>query len=89
MDKTMLPAWIFDPALTGFYYLLRIRPDGTVDVDGGHDDAQDIIDARELHERIGAIRVEGARYLMLRVDAVPDGTPVVNREAIQTLNDNS
>ena len=68
-------------------YLLAIKPDGSVSLDGGHSTPQGVAKARKLFERIATIRPpEGTRYLMLTVQEAPAPGGDVNREAIATLN---
>jgi hypothetical protein len=87
MSDLSLPRWIFDP-VKGPYYLLAIKPDGTVSVDGGHSTASGVVKARELFKALRCLRIPaGTEYVMLKVSSVPEKKTRINNQAVKQLND--
>jgi hypothetical protein len=82
-----LPKWLFDEKQLGQKWMLAIEPNGKTHTDGGHSSKMDVAKAKALFEAIGIIRPpEGTRYVMLTIEAVPEGKPRLNKSAITTLN---
>lgn len=80
-----IPAWILNHP--GEYYLLIIHPDGTTSADGGHASKAGVAKAKVLHESIAIIRPPaGSKYVMIKVDDVPEHKGRVNLNAIDMLN---
>lgn len=85
MKEILLPLWIFDHP--GEYFLVGIEPDGRVRVDGGHSKPSGVATAKHLHESIEVIKPpNGTKFVMVKVDCVPDFRGSVNQDAIDILN---
>jgi hypothetical protein len=85
--ELILPKWLFDDEQLGQKWLLAIEPSGKTHTDGGHSSKGGVTKAKALFEAIGIIRPPaGTRYVMLTIEAVPEGKPRLNKSAITTLN---
>lgn len=87
MDKEIaVPAWIFDRI--GDYFMVGIEPDGRVRIDGGHRGPDGVAKAVAMHKSIKAIQSpDGTRFIMVRIQEVPDRKVRLNQKAIDQLND--
>lgn len=84
-ETVALPRWIFDHI--GELFLVGIEPNGKTHVDGGHSEVVDVARARELFQRLAAIRTpEGTRFVMVSIEEVPQFAGTLNEEAIVANN---
>lgn len=89
MTSYPIPGWVFEHPEDGTYYLLQLRPDGTVNVDGSHSSPQGVARAKYLTENIAVLKArgQGSRYVMVQVTEVPPSSGEgVDHKAIWELN---
>lgn len=85
MPKIKLPAWIFDQKST--YFLICINSDGTTTIDGGHSRPENVVKAMQIIESLNCITKQaGRKYVMIRVEDVPDYQGDINWGAIERMN---
>lgn len=81
-----LPEWIFDQV--GQRFLVYITPDGVAGCDGGHDSPQSVAKAKHLIQSISCIaKPPETKWVMVKIEAVPEFKGKVNQSAINTLNE--
>jgi hypothetical protein len=86
-DVVLVPKWLFKEAHTTSNcnkFLLSIFDDDTTDLDGCHETAQGVAEAKELISRLGLGRKE-RRTVMITVEEVPEFKGKLNEEALATL----
>ena len=82
-----IPQWLTFEEHRGELFMLAIEPSGKTHIDGGHSTPAGVRKARELFQAIAIIRPpEGTRYMMLKVEAIPEGKTRLNKSAIRALN---
>lgn len=84
-EYVLVPKWLFEkvhPECNKF--LLSIFDDDIADLDGCHDHAQGVAEARHLIQRLG-LGPKERRVVMITVEEVPEFTGKVNEEAITVL----
>lgn len=69
------------------WYLIGLRHNVIVAIDGGHDDVSGVQTARVLHDRLFGDRYAGVTWRAIFVQPVPDGAVSINDEAATICRD--
>lgn len=86
MKTISVPAFVFDLHESCQYYLIRIEGD-QADADGCHGDESGVVKAKRLIESLNCIRKSpGRRYVMIRVQEVPELDVEINQESVDVLS---